>query len=66
MAFALWVEVGSVVFFGGYGNELLCGLGNVIGALDDLLGDQLLIYCRAAFQKRRLLALALQSVRAGR
>lgn len=29
------------VLFGGHGDELLGGFGNVVGALDDLLRDQL-------------------------
>lgn len=62
-----WVEAGSVVvLFGGYGNKLLSSLGDVISALDDLLGDQLHVGWRAALQKRCFLTLTLQPVCAGR
>lgn len=61
------MEAGSVVvLFGGYGNKLLSGLGDVISALDDLLGDQLHVHCDAAVQRRRFLTLVLQSVCTGR
>lgn len=57
------MEAGSVVvLFGGYGNKLLRSLGDIISALDDLLGDQLHIGCSAALQRRRFLTLTLQPV----
>lgn len=55
---------GSVALFGGDGDELLGSLGDVVGALDELLRDQLGVggarigWCCS-------LALALQSAGAG-
>jgi len=56
-----------VVLLGCYGDELLGGLGDVVRALDDLLGDQLHVLPRgpAAVGGPRLATLALQTVGAG-
>lgn len=46
-----------VVLFGGDGDQLLGGLGDVIRALDDLLCDQLDVRGRAGVPGEGLLAL---------
>lgn len=50
---------------GGDGDQLLGGLGDVIGALDHLLGQQLEVHRRARFWRHCLPALTLQPVGAG-
>lgn len=53
------------ILLGGDRDELLGSFGDVIGALDDLLGDQLHVWPRAALRRRRLPALALKPIGAG-
>lgn len=45
----------------GDGDQLLCSLGNVVSALDDLLSEELVVHCRGPrLRWRRLTALHLQ------
>lgn len=53
------------IFLGGDRDELLGSFGDVVGALDDLLGDQLHVRARAALRRRCLPALALKPTGAG-
>lgn len=53
-----------VVFFGCHSDELLGSFGNVIGALDDLLSDQLDVR-RAGVVLRGLLALSVEPAGTG-
>ena len=48
-----------------YGDQLLGGLGDVVGALDHLLSQQLEVHGSARLWGHRLPALALQPVGAG-
>lgn len=50
----------DAVLFGGDGDQLLGSLGDVIGALDDLLGDQLCVGHRPPLWHHCCLAFALQ------
>ena len=54
----------SVALFGCYGDELLGSLGYVIGALDDLLGEQLGI-ASMGVRGRRPVTLPLETAGAG-
>lgn len=54
-----------VVLFGGDGDQLLGSLGDVVGALDDLLRDQLDVRGQAGLPREGLLALGLESVGTG-
>lgn len=58
-----WASV--AVLFGCDGHELFGSLGDVVGALDDLLSHQLHIGTRSALGRHRLPALALQPLGAG-
>lgn len=49
----------------GDGDQLLGGLGNVVGTLDDLLGQELVVHGGAGLGGHSLAALALQPVGAG-
>ena len=53
-----WIEQcrSGVVLFGGDGDQLLGGLGDVVGTLDDLLRDQLDVRGRARVPREGLLA----------
>lgn len=54
-----------VVLFGGDGDQLFGGLGDVVRTLDDLLRDQLDVRGRARVTWEGLLALRLESVGTG-
>lgn len=55
----------SVVLFGGDGDQLFGGLGDVVRTLDDLLRDQLDVRGRARVPGEGLLALRLEPVGTG-
>lgn len=50
------------VLLGGDRDQLLGSFGDVVSALDDLLGDQLHVGPRAALRRRRFPALALEPI----